>query len=622
MMMSSGATSASGVAPVSGLTGIAGIVGQPAGERMLGAAALRMRSCERARRRDLHWIGPPGLAVGCGFAGDPDNAVAVIDGELLERPGGVVERQGVRAPPWSVGLDPSWVLAQRYREEGAALLDRVRGSFALAIWEPNERRLLLARDRYGGRPLYWRRWTHGLAFSSSIALLLAAEPSRPRPDLEAVDQALALGWVPAPRTGFEGVEKLPPGGVLEWIDGRLETGRHWWLGFEPPAATLEPRGALDSLEDALDASVRRHLGAARRPGLWLSGGLDSTHLAALASEVLGVRDRSRLVTLTARFPNTALDEGAAARETARRIGSEHHELVLGLEELAAGLDAAIAINEEPWSASPSAVIAGLAERSASAGCDVVLTGDGADELFSGGHQWSHVAALAALRAAVPREWALSRARQANDLTTRNRWLAIAAAEPQLAELESTRRLSRDERERIVRSAHRPPSAAGSAIAAARLPEEILRRCWSAVDRRTAIDLLGRMAECLLPESSKQLAHRGLRLATPFLDDRFVDVVRALPASARLRPGHPKWLLATLARRRLPRSSLAREKIGLRYPPPLIALLEKRLLTDCARLRPFGADRLRRWLAEDGPRRDPRALVTVYTVGRWWQIHFD
>ncbi|HVS63896.1 MAG TPA: asparagine synthase-related protein [Thermoanaerobaculia bacterium] len=605
--------------------GIAGIVGRPAGERMLAAAALRMRSCERARRRASRWFGPPGLAVGCGFPGSPDSTVAVSDGAVSER--GVVHRSGGDSF-WGGESDREWLLAERYREEGPALLERLGGAFALAIWEPADRRLLLARDRHGAKPLYWRQWTHGLAFCSTIAPLLAAEPSSPRPDLEAVEQALALGWVPAPRTGFAGVHKLPPGGMLEWVDGRLETGRFWWFGFEPAAADTETTGAgvetpaaldaLDALESALRAALRRQLDSARRPGLWLSGGLDSSYLAALAAGI----SAAPLVTLTARFPGTRLDEGAAARETAQRIGSEHHELVLGVEELASRLDAAIGTNEEPWSASPSAVIAALAERTATAGCDLVLTGDGADELFSGGHQWLHLAALTALRAGVPRAGAAFLATRARSVTARNRWLAIAAPDGHLAELESARRLTRAERERLVRSRFLPAAEGGSAIAAARLPDEILRRCFGAVDRRTALDLVGRMAECLLPESEKQLVHRGLRLTTPYLDDGCVDLIRGMPGKQRLRLGRQKWLLSSLARRRLPRSAISRPKIGLRYPPALIAQLEDRLRETCLDLRLFRSDSLRRWLSKDAGPRDPRVLVTVYTVGRWWQMNFS
>jgi asparagine synthase (glutamine-hydrolysing) len=598
--------------PAGGLPArIAGLAGRPGDDRTLAAAAERMRSAAGSLPGSLPtpllWLGPAGEVLGCG-PGELGRIVAVLDGEAFDRSGD--GSSGMRLGDGE--------LIRRYRQEGAGFLERLGGSFALALYDPAERRLLLARDRFGAKPLYWRRLPDGLAFSSAIAPLLAAEPTPPRPDLEAVDQALVLGWVPAPRTGFAGIQKLPPGGRLVWRDGRIETDRFWWLGFDRPRPPLDPERALDRLESVLDESVGSRLESARRPGLWLSGGLDSSYLAALAAEHSGATP----VTLTARDPGARDDEGVPAREMARRIGSEHHEIVLRAEELLTGLDAAVAVNEEPWSASPAAVIAALAEGTARAGCDLVLTGDGADELFSGGHSRLHLAALAALRSTVPRGWAAARAARARTAVARNRWLAVAADDEHLAELESSRRLVRSERERIVRAAHRLAPGGPPAIRAARLPDEILRGCRDAVDRRTAFDLVGRMAECLLPESDKQLVSRGLRLATPYLADACVDLVLSLPGSVRLGYRRPKRLLASLAARRLPRSLHARPKVGLRHPPELISLLASRLREDGGDTGLFDGDGLRRWLgASPSGERDSRALVTVYTVGRWWRIHF-
>lgn len=564
-------------------------------------------SVEGPRRQSIE---APGVALGA------EDCFLAEDGVLVALEGEVSSDED---------RDPrrgAQVVAEVYRRRGTTGLQHLSGSYTLALYDPTASRLVLARDRWGSRPLYWSEAGGCIVFSSSLRQVLTARGTPPAPDLLSVHQALAIGWVPSPRTGFLAVQKLPAAGLLESVRGRIETRHSWHLGSIEggiDSAEQQARRQL-SLEGRLRDEIRRQLRGRRRPGLFLSGGLDSSYLALLAAEEWP----EPLTTLTAYFPNEPqLDEREPARQVAMRAKSDHHEIELRTEELMALLDRTIAINEEPWSASPSSVVAALAGAARDAGLDLVMTGDGADTLFAGERQsWSHQIALTLLRRLVPPALAESRARHVAHQVSRNRWLALAAPDDHAAELEGSRRLTRAERESLLRSDHVAPASV-RAIDAARLPEGVLSRCQGSFDRRAALDLFRRVAECLTPESHKQLAHVGLSLATPYLADQVVEAVLALPRRERLRPGSSKRVLRRLAADRVPDSVLTRRKLGLQYPPSLLAAMRRGLLEEASKGGLYDPDGLQKWLADPAViRREWRSLVTVYTVGRWWAIHFS
>src|SRR2546422_103343 len=212
------------------------------------------------------------------------------------------------------------VLLRGYRQWEDSILARLRGMFAFAIWDEPRRQLFLARDRLGIKPLFYAQVPNGLVFASEIKALFAHPSLAVQLDPAAVDDYLALGYVPSPRTIFRGVHALPPAHWLRWRAGGLETGRYWRPDFREPVL----RGREDDLVDELDArlndAVRSHLLADVPVGVFLSGGIDSSLVAAIAQR----HSAEPLHTFTIGFDHGG-DERAYARQVSAHIGSRHHE---------------------------------------------------------------------------------------------------------------------------------------------------------------------------------------------------------------------------------------------------------------------------------------------------------
>src|SRR5581483_4087024 len=267
------------------------------------------------------------------------------------------------------------VLVHAYEEWGAGFAERLRGMFAVAIWDAGRRRLVLARDRYGIKPLYYRHEAGELRFASELRALPRGEI-----DLDALEAFLAFNAVPAPFSIFRDVRKLPAGHLLVWReDGTVALERFARPG---PAAGAELRGGdeaelAEELRARLRESVRAHLLADVPVGVLLSGGVDSAALAALAAE----ESAEPVHTFTIGFAERSFDERADARRVAERYATTHHELLvrpepeLLLRTLAEAFD-------EPF-ADSSALPTYLVSQLAAEHVKVALSGEGGDELFGG-----------------------------------------------------------------------------------------------------------------------------------------------------------------------------------------------------------------------------------------------
>lgn len=255
---------------------------------------------------------------------------------------------------------------------------RLRGSFSIAILDLREAKLVLARDRVGLRPLHYAVTPdRQLVFASEVKCLLAAPGLRPAVSAPATLDYFALGYVPAPRSIWEGVHKLPPGHCLIACGGRTTVRPYWRLAYGPKRPGGE--GELQAqLRERLEEAVRVRVGGDGGPvGVFLSGGLDSGVVAALAARELG----RPLQTFSIGFREDEVNELPDARAVARHLGAEHHELVVGAD--AAPLMQQLAwYFEEPFgdaSAIPTYLLSQLAARHVG----TVLTGDGGDEVFAG-----------------------------------------------------------------------------------------------------------------------------------------------------------------------------------------------------------------------------------------------
>ncbi|MGJ6964061.1 asparagine synthase (glutamine-hydrolyzing) [Streptosporangium sp. G11] len=267
-------------------------------------------------------------------------------------------------------------LVHLYEEYGADLAPRLRGMFAFAVWDRDRKRLVLARDRVGKKPLYWWSDHTSIRFGSELKSLAQDPGMRRDLDPVALHHYLTYRYVPAPGSIYQGVHKLPPGHVLVWERGRITVHRYWRLDRTPRVVTDE-RQEEERLRELILEATRVRMVSERPVGAFLSGGIDSSAVVA----AMAMQSPDRVKTFCIGFDNGRYDERSEARQVAERYSTDHHELVVGtgvldvLPRLAWHFDEPFADS----SAIPAFYVARLSRRHVT----VVLNGDGGDECFGG-----------------------------------------------------------------------------------------------------------------------------------------------------------------------------------------------------------------------------------------------
>ena len=274
---------------------------------------------------------------------------------------------------------------------------RLRGMFAIALWTKSTKRLVLARDRTGIKPLYFTRRGDDLFFGSELKAILIHPEIERRLSLDGLDCYLSLNYVPCPWTLVEGIEKLPPGQWLEWRDGNISSESYWRLPLTVPRDwTLE--SAREELDSLLRQSIREHLVSDVPLGMWLSGGIDSStilHYAAIESS-------KPLKTFSISFQGRSFDETSYIREVAQLYQTDHTELDLNPEvDLRGAIEELAYYSDEP-SADAGALPVWFLSKLSRTKTTVSLSGEGADELF-GGYLTYRANRLAALARRLPRK---------------------------------------------------------------------------------------------------------------------------------------------------------------------------------------------------------------------------
>jgi asparagine synthase (glutamine-hydrolysing) len=461
-------------------------------------------------------------------------------------------------------------IAHLYEELGNDLWPRLRGMFAIALWDASRRRLVLARDRYGIKPLYWRSDGSTLAFGSELKCLLADPAWRREIDPDALSLYLSSNCVPAPRTIFRDVCKLEPGHLLVAEGGRVEVRR--WYRRPPPSATAAQPAAGDAdgwaraLLWQLDDSVRAHLVADVPVGVFLSGGVDSGGLCALAA-----RNSAQPVrTFSIGFGERSFDELADARRTASLYATQHTELVVEPDALTL-LPELVDAYDEPF-ADSSAVPTYLVSQLAARDVKVVLSGEGGDEAF-GGYEVYLADRLAPLA-----ERALPRG------------LRRSLVEPAVALLpSSTSRASFDYRaKRFLRDLDRPPLERHHGFKAI-LSEDVkreltlpalqgsvdplahLRRHYDEfaaaqpIARLQHVDAMTYLADDLLTKTDRASMAHSLEVRVPFVDEQVLDFAAGIPDALQVRRLEKKWLLRRALRPLLPAAVVDGRKRGFSIP---------------------------------------------------------
>jgi len=423
------------------------------------------------------------------------------------------------------------VIIHAYEEFGLDCLSRFRGMFAFALWDADRRRLFAARDRLGKKPLFYCQRGETLYFGSEIKAILV-HPDIPREvDFEALGYFLSLNYTPAPHTLFAGIRQLEPGQYLLFSQGRLEIHDYWDLEY-PPEPDRPPEPAiLDTFTDQLREAIRLRLIADVPVGAFLSGGLDSTAVVALAAP----QYPGRLQTFSIGFAEKSYDERPAARLVATRFGTEHHELEVR-PQVADVLPTLVWHAEEPTADSSMLPVYYLA-RFAARRVKVVLTGDGADEILAGYETYqAHylMRALNRLPGGVQRF--LQRAAAALPVSHRKvsldfklkRLVAALGQDLDYAHYSWRQIWSPEAAQELL-----PGLRLGRAY---RLYSQWLRRCTAvdSLDRLLYADTRFYLPNDMLVKVDRMTMAHGLEARTPFLDHRLVEWAAGLPPRFKLR----------------------------------------------------------------------------------------
>jgi asparagine synthase (glutamine-hydrolysing) len=419
------------------------------------------------------------------------------------------------------GKQPEEVLLRAYQYWDKEVVKQLRGAFAFVIWDARKDRLLMARDRFGEKPLYLHERDGALFFASEAKSLLETPKFRTAVDLSALRDCLAQRYVPGPRTLFQGIRKLAPGSYALWQQGKLHEARYWQPPDRAPYVGSRNAKPLEGFVAALQEAVALH----PAEGLLLSGGLDSAVLLALAG-AKGARPK----TFSLGFAGDRASELPAAAQAAKHFGAQHHEIVVTPQELMAHLEYLVSCRDAPL-ARPSELalcrLAGEAGRRVKS----VLTGDGCDEVLGGYRRYVAEVVCGGVDAFPARLLA--------PLVGGGRFDTASAP----LRLNGAQRLLLDEKSRKEKERHNPDrqnSPLRRALYAdqtAWLPDQLLER----IDRAAA----------------------GVETRLPFLDHRLAEYVSALPDEQRVSGMTTKRILRDAARRLLPAPLAKRAQGGWR-----------------------------------------------------------
>jgi asparagine synthase (glutamine-hydrolysing) len=528
------------------------------------------------------------------IANEDGSVVVVQNGEIYNHRELKRELEG-RGHRFATACDTE-VLVHLYEEHGDSFVERLRGMFALALWDENERRLLLARDRFGIKPLYYGVDGGSISFASELKAMLEQPGFSRAIDPEAVAAYLAFNSIPAPLTIFSAARKLAPGNLLSWQDGQVRLSRY---ARPQPVPADEVRGEraeplAAELRDVLRDSIRAHLVSDVPVGVLLSGGVDSGGITALAA----AESAGPLKTFSIGFEESGFDELAGARLVAERYGTDHHELVVRPDAVDL-LPKLVESFDEPFGDS-SALPTYLVSQLASGEVKVALSGEGGDELFGGYH--TYVADLLAPRVgrlatlAAPLIEALPSNDKRVGFDYKAKRFARAAALPPLERHHAWKEIfSAPDRTALI--GDNPGFD----------PVDLYRERYSEtrgaepLARMQDVDLGIYLADDLLVKTDRLSMAHSLELRVPFLDQRVADFALALPDRQKVRGFAKKRLLRRALAPLLPKQILRGRKQG--FSIPLAAWLR-------GPLEPFARDVLSSATLERQGCLDPAAVAPL------------
>ena len=492
----------------------------------------------------------------------------VYNGEVFNHPElqKELEADGVR---YATRCDTETVL-HLFEREGADAVRKLRGMFAIAIWDDRDHSLFLARDRFGVKPLYYHVAGDGtLVFGSEIKVVLASAVLKPVMNERMLPDFLANHAPSGDETLFAGVRRLPPGHTLTWRDGTITIARYWDLHYAKPTAERSDADMVDEFRERFREAVRIRLMSDVPLGMFLSGGIDSAAITAMMSTMVS----EPIKTFSVAFAEREANELHYARLVATQYRTDHHEVVVSPRDFLDALPRLVWHEDEPM-AHPSSVALHFVSRLAAERVKVVLTGEGSDEMLAGygryritaynatlGARYESsvpAAVRSAIRGAVQSLAGTSRFGSRLSRTFLGRsadldaryfdYFAVFGRARQLAVLQPA------VRDRLA--GIDPYAAAHAALAET--------DATGMVERLLYADVRTYLHELLMKQDQMSMS-ASIESRVPFLDHPLAEFVAGLPVEAKLRGLTTKWLLREAMRGQLPPEILSRKKMGFPVP---------------------------------------------------------
>ncbi len=522
------------------------------------------------------------------------------------------------------------VIVHGYQEHGIDFINRMNGMFSLAIWDAKKERLILARDRFGQKPLYYCEYAEGIAFASELKSLHRHPHIQPELDCESLSRYLAFEYLPAPYSIYKGIRKLPQGNLLVWQNGTSKIEPYWEPRFGGKGICKDERILGEELIELLKRSVERRLMSDVPLGVFLSGGIDSSSMIALLSEMMPA---GNIKTFSIGFQEQSFDESNWARQVARKFGTDHHEDILTAKTM---LD----IQPEIWSkldepfADASIIPTYLLSRFTRKHVTVALGGDGGDELFAGydpflAHYWA------------------DRYEMIPEFLHRSILKPLAMKLPV-----STRNMSFDFKiKHFLKGVYHPRGVRNQVWLGAFTPQqqrdiltpEVLHEIadmnpYEQIEEearkmafRDWLDEVGwnyqrfYLAEDILTKVDRASMMVSLEARTPFLDVEFAEFANNLPSRFKMKRTIRKYLLKKALESRLPHEILYRKKKG--FGIPLAKWIKNDLRDEMERIfcperidraGIFRSEVVRRLLDEhlEGKRDNRKPLWALYVFEKW------
>lgn len=493
------------------------------------------------------------------FSEDRDNVI-VFNGEIYNH---LEIRKELEScgRSFQTRCDTETVL-QAFLEWDTGCFERLRGMFAVAIWCNSRRRLVLARDRLGIKPLYIAQRGEDLFFASELKGILIHPEIERRLSREGLDAYLSVNYVPSPWTLVEGIEKLPPGHWLEWRDGRIGKHLYWQIPeISPVSISLED--AKSELHLLLEQSIREHMMSDVPLGVWLSGGVDSTtilHYAAQASS-------SRMRTFSISFRGHNFDESGYIDKIVSQYGTEHEQLDLNADQDLEGAIRELSYYSDEPSADSGALPVWFLSKLCKTRCTVAFSGEGADEIFGGylTYRANRIAGIlrhappAAIRSALRllHGWPASDEKISLEYKLK-RLLEGSLLPAEQSHIYWNGTFSETEKASLLNT--RSPGTLLDCLSSLRasLPGD-------GISPFLAFDQRYYLPDDILVKSDRMSMAHAVEVRPPFLDHRIIEFAASLPAELKIRGDRQKYVLKELMKSRLPASVTQRKKVGFDIP---------------------------------------------------------